>query len=81
MTRIYTVWLLKYVKLLMIYQWEISKILFDFKDHYTLHISLVNTELEGKNLIKYFGTEIWNAIPVNIKTATSLNGFKNRIKS
>ena len=81
MTRIYTVWLLKYVKLLMIYQWEISKILFDFKGHYTLHISLVNTELEGKNLIKYFGTEIRNAIPVNIKTATSLNGFKNRIKS
>ena len=49
------------------------KNLFDFKDQYTVHISLVNTELKGKNLIRYFGVVIWNAILVNIKTATSLN--------
>ena len=64
----------------MICQWEISK-MFDFKDKYTLHIPLVNTELKGKTSIRYFGVVIWNAIPINIKTATSLNGFKNRIKS
>ena len=57
------------------------KNLFDFKDQYTLHIALVNTELKGENSIRYFGAVIWNAIPVNIKTVTSLNGFKNRIKS
>ena len=55
------------------------KNLFDFKDKYSLHIRLV-TELKGKNLIRYFGVVIWNVIPTNIKTATSLNGFKNRIK-
>ena len=57
------------------------KNLFDFKDHYTLHIPLVNAELKGKNPIRYFAAVIWNAIPDNVKTATSLNGFKNRIKS
>ena len=56
------------------------KNLFDFKDKYTLHIPLVNTELKGKNSIRYFGAVIWNAIPHNIKTATSLKAFKNRIK-
>ena len=54
---------------------------FDFKDKHTLHIALVNTEFKGKNLIRYFGAVIWNAIPLNIKTATSINGFKNKIRS
>ena len=54
---------------------------FDFKDKYTVHIPLVSTELKGKNSIRYFGVVIWNAIPINIKTATSLNNFKNIIKS
>ena len=53
----------------------------DFKDKYSLHISFVNTELKSKNSIRYFGAVIWNAVPINIKTATSLNDFKNRIKS
>ena len=57
------------------------KNLFDFKDKYTLHIPSVNTELKGKNSVRYFGPVICNAIPFNIKTATSLNAFKNRIKS
>ena len=57
------------------------KNLFDFKDKYTIHIALVNTELKGKNSIRYFGAVIWKAILINIKTATSLNDFKNRIKS
>ena len=56
------------------------KNLFDFKDQYTLHTPLVNTELKGKNSIRYFGAVVWNAVPVNIKTATSLNGFKTRTK-
>ena len=51
--------------------------MFDFKDKYTLHIPLVNTELKGKTSIRYFGVVIWNAIPIYIMTATSLNGFKN----
>ena len=53
----------------------------DFKDKYVVHIPLVNTELKGKNTIKYFSAVIWNAIPINIKTATSLHDFKNIIKS
>ena len=59
---------------------EDFKNLFDFIDQYTFHIPLVNTELKGKNSIRYFGAVIWNAISVNIKIATSLNVFKNRIK-
>ena len=80
-TRIYTVSLLKYTKFSNGLSVGDFKNLFDFKDKYTLHIPLVNTELRGKNLIRYFGEVIWNAIPINIKTATSLNGFKDRIKS
>ena len=57
------------------------KNLFDFKDKYTIHISLVNTELKGKNLIRYFGAVIWIVIPINVETATSLHDFKNRFKS
>ena len=45
------------------------KNLFHFKDKDTLRIPFVNTELEGKNLIRYFGVVICNAIPINIKTA------------
>ena len=55
--------------------------LLDFKDKYTLHIPLVNTELKCKNLIKYFGAVIWNAIPINIKKTSPFHGFKNIIKS
>ena len=57
------------------------KNLFDFKDKYTFHIPSVNTELKGKKWIRYFGAVIWNTIPFNVKTATSLNAIKNRIKS
>ena len=57
------------------------KNLFNFKDRYTVHIPLVNTEMKGKNSIRYFGAVIWNAVPINIKTATSLNDFKNSVKS
>lgn len=49
--------------------------LFGLKDQYTLDICLVNTQLKGRNSIKYFGSVIWNAIPPNIKTATSLSAF------
>ena len=53
----------------------------DIKDKYALRVPLANTELTGKNSIRYFDEVIWNAIPINFKTATSLNSFKNRIKS
>ena len=57
------------------------KNLFNFKDQYTIHVPSVNTELKGKNSIRYFGAIIWNSIPLSIKTATTLNIFKNKIKS
>ena len=31
-------------------------------------------------MIRFFGVVCWNAVPINIKTATFLNGFKNRFK-
>ena len=57
------------------------KNLFDFKDQYTSHFPWVSTKLKGKNLNRYFGAVIWNPILINIKTATFLNNFKNKIKS
>ena len=57
------------------------KNLFDFKDKYTVHMPSVNAELKGKNSVRYFDVVIWNAILINIRTATSLNDFKNRINS
>ena len=60
---------------------EDFKYWFDFKDKYSVHTPLVNTELKGKNSIRYFSAVIWNAISVNIIAATSLNYFKNVIKS
>ena len=57
------------------------KNVFDFKGQYTLHITLVNTELKSKNVIRQFCAVIWNTISINIRTATFLNGFKNRSKS
>ena len=57
------------------------KNLFVFKDQYSLHIPSVNTELKSKNLVMQFSAVLWNTILINIITATSLNGFKKRIKS
>ena len=53
----------------MIYQWEISNNCLILKINFILHIplALVNTELKGKNLIRFFGVVSWNAIPINIK--------------
>ena len=31
--------------------------------------------------MRYLGAVIWNAIPINTKTVTPFNSFKNRIKS
>ena len=48
------------------------KNLFDFKDQYTLHTSLVSDELKSKDSIGYFDAIIWNAISININTANLL---------
>ena len=66
----------------MAYQQENLRICLTLKiNRYTLHVPSVNTELKGKNSIRYFGAVIWNSIPPSIKKVTSLNAFKNRIKS
>ena len=64
MTQIYTVWLLKYRKLLDLSVGDFKNVV-DFKEKYTLHIPLVNTKLKGKNSIRYFGVVIRNAISIN----------------
>ena len=40
----------------------------------------VETETYGKQSISYLGPEIWNSVPQEIKTVTTLAAFKTKIK-
>ena len=40
----------------------------------------VRTELNGKNSIRFYGPQIWNIIPLNIRSICSLEKFKLTIK-
>ena len=40
----------------------------------------IRTEHYGKESLSYLGPKIWNIIPNDIKTSTSLNGFKQNIR-
>lgn len=42
---------------------------------------LVSTELKDKNLIRYFGSVIWNSVPSEIRKDMSLLSVKSRIKN
>ena len=36
--------------------------------------------LEGKNFLRYFGTGIWNSLPVEIRKDHSISSFVTKIK-
>ena len=45
-----------------------------------LNIPSRNQVTYGTKSLKFYGPKIWNALPVNIKTAENLNAFKDLIK-
>ena len=52
------------------------------RDRYksNLNIPRRNQVTFGTKSLKFYGPKIWNALPVNIKTAENLNVFKDLIK-
>ena len=51
------------------------------RDRYQLNFNIPrrNQISFGAKSLKFHGPKIWNALPVNIKTAKNLNVFKNLI--
>ena len=45
-----------------------------------LNIHRRNQVTFGTKSLKFYGPKIWNALPVNIKSAENLNAFKELIK-
>ena len=52
------------------------------RDRYKLNLNIPrrNQVTFGTKCLKFYGPKIWNALPVNIKTAENLNAFKDLIK-
>ena len=42
--------------------------------------SFVNISRFGLNSIRYFASSVWNIVPLDIKNASNLNIFKNKIR-
>ena len=51
-------------------------------DRYKLNLNIPrrNQVTFGTKSLKFYGPTIWNALPVNIKTAENLNAFKDLMK-
>ena len=52
------------------------------RDRYKMNLNIPrrNHVTFGTKSLKFYGTIIWNALPVNIKTAENLNAFHNLMK-
>ena len=42
--------------------------------------SSVNTSRFGPNSLRYFALKVWNIVPSDIKNASNINIFKNKIR-
>ena len=59
--------------------------LFEFKFRQSqfpleLKMSFCNSVYHGKNSIRYFGPQIWNSVPFEIRNASTLEDFTGKIK-
>ena len=45
-----------------------------------LVIPSVNSVLKGKNSLRYFGSVIWNSLPIEIREDHSISSFATKIK-
>lgn len=52
---------------------------YEMRDTDKLRLPAFKTVSYGKNSLRYFGANLWNTIPVEIKTHSSLNTFKSAI--
>ena len=52
-------------------------------DRYKLNLNIPrrNQVTFGPKTLKFYGPKIWNALPVNMKTAENLDAFKDLIKT
>ena len=62
------------------------KDLFHIRDSYSnrsfseLMVPSVNSELNGKNSMRYMGPLLWNSIPIELRNISTLAAFKTKIK-
>ena len=42
--------------------------------------SFVNTSCFGLNSPRYFATKVWNIVPSDVKNASNLHNFKNKLR-
>ena len=54
---------------------------YGLRDDHKLIQPNFNTITYGLKSFSYYGAHIWNLLPVNVKNATSINEFKNLLKS
>ena len=60
--------------------------LFEFKFRQSqfpleLKMPFYNSVYHGKNSIRYFGLQIWNSVPFEIRIAATLENFSGKIKN
>ena len=58
-----------------------SDIPYDVRDPYILVQPKVRTEKYGKHSFRYFGSKVWNELPMEMKNASDLEHFKSCIES
>ena len=46
-----------------------------------LYISLKRTTLDGLKTVQYFGSKLWNTLPLFIRVAASITDFRSKLKA
>ncbi len=59
---------------------QVKDITYDLRDSNILCQPNFNKITYGKKSFSYYGTHIWNSLPINIKQCTSLDNFKTMLK-
>ena len=52
-----------------------------FRSQVEFHNSKINTVSYGENSLRYLGPMIWNIVPNEPKSSTTIRAFKNAIKA
>ena len=58
---------------------EVTSTGYDLRDHLRLKQEKFDTKKFGYKSFKYFGSKLWNSIPIEIKSVKSLHVFKMKI--
>ena len=54
---------------------------YDFRQSQNVQIPRPNTTKYGKQSFRYFGSHLWNNLPIHIKQSNDVNSFKRLIKT